>query len=389
MYRVVILTLLLMISTLAQGSGKQGSLSKKETHAKPLIHVLSDKTFRGDENQVLGIQDALQHSGWEFKNADYTKFSLAEAKKLSTPLILLLSGSTGLRFLKDNRQNLSKDDLVVWTGHQAFDDLPEISEKISVIFLPKHAVGLHHINTKTKVILLEGVPHRIMKPTLKRAFAKYEAKHGRLFDELSKVTAIVLPGDAPDESGKMKFFTPEDARVLARNIVKAEGASRHFLVTNGPRTGSHNYQRGTKLDPSPHNTKTVDAVSTAFIEELQKLGAYRTTLFDFQFSDLPSAYEPLLSLASEGVRIHIPGESTSMVTEATDVAENVCIDIVPSMNASHHKHTESIGDSARASILKWDGEISKKAVKTTLPRKSPAEVAAHSLLDFLGHETAF
>lgn len=352
---------------------------------KPVVQVLVDNNFRGDENQVLGIQDALRNSSIEFKNSSYKEFNLTKSKKELGVLTLLLSGTTGLQFIKDNIQSFSKEDILIWSGHQPFKDLFPISNKISVIFLPKHAVSEHDrfiLNGKTKLILLDGVPHRIMKSTLNEAREQYESNHGRFPSDAHKLTAIILPGDAPDENGVMKFFTPDDARTLARNIVKEEGIHQHLLVSNGPRTGSHDYQTGAKLNPSPHHVQIIDSVSAAFLDELKKLKISKIDFLDFQFSNLPSAYQALLSLATRGMKIHIPGESTSMVTEATDVAENICIDIVPSMNASHHSQVAALQESGLAAILSWDGKMSREKMKST-PKTTSAELAARFLVDFL------
>lgn len=360
------------------------SSSQKDEKKTKTIHVLLDKNFRGDENQVLGIQDALKNSAVTFESYSYGDFDLAQSRKQFSSFIFLISGSSGIKFVKDRMKDFGKEDVIIWSGHQVFDDLLQVSDRLSVIFLPKHTASqAAAIQKKTNLVFLNGVPHRIMKTALEASLARYEAKHGPLTSEPSQTVAIILPGDAPDESGKTKFFTPEDAKRLAKNIVKLEGSKKYFLVTNGPRTGSHNYQMGTKLDPSPHSLKTVDAVSLAFIEELKKLGVSHIKFFDFQFSDLPSAYESFLSLAVKGARLHVPGESTSMITEAADVAENIFIDMVPSMNQTHENHANTVYASGRVAILKWDGQIQKNLPSSSASSQTPAEVAADFLTDFL------
>ncbi|MFK7826999.1 MAG: hypothetical protein AB8G05_22845 [Oligoflexales bacterium] len=352
---------------------------------RKLVQILVDKDYRGDENQVLGIRDALIALGTtkaDFAVSPYEAFKMPIEKK--APDVFLISGSTGLSFLLQHSKQLPSKSSVIWSGHQTVKYLSTVAHKTSLIILPKHAVNKDNemsLRSKTKLLLVEGVPHRVMKSSLKKAKKDYESKNGLLPEQKFKNLGIVLPGDAPNEKGEMLFFTPDDAKKLARNIVAVEGTNKHYLVTNGPRTGSHNYVSRKKLEPSPHRSKMLDTVTSAFMKELNKLGVKKTSIYDFQFSNLPSVYQPLLSLAADGMRIHIPGESTSMVTESTDVAGNVVIDIVPSMNQEHLSHSRAIKKREAAHILTWEGKFESfaKPHKEKTNRKTPAEIAAKEI----------
>ena len=372
----------------------KGKLNEKQSNSQKdagtrLVQVLVDKNFRGDENQVLGLKDALIASGGtniDFKVSSYDEFKPSDAK--TTPDMLMISGSTGLSFLQKQGKKLSAKTSIIWSGHQVFAELNSVTEQISLLVLPKHAVNPKteaYLKKRTKLILVDGVPHRIMSKSLKLARQDYEKKNGALpLAATSEMLGIVLPGDAPDEKHNMLFFTPTDAKKLARNIVAIEGPDKHYLITNGPRTGSHDYTSKKKLEPSPHRSEAVDKVTSAFMEELRKSGVRKASLYDFQFSKLPSAYQPLLSLAAEGMRIHIPGESTSMVTESTDVANNVIIDQVPSMNVDHKNHIDTIRKRGAAHFLTWEGKLESPPKNSAKEgkRKTPAEVAAKEISKF-------
>ena len=85
------------------------------------------------------------------------------------------------------------------------------------------------------------------------------------------------------------------------------------------------------------------------------------------------------------MRIHIPGESTSMVTESTDVANNVVINLVPSMDADHDKQIDELKRRIATYILTWDGVLEGKgdSSKQLVTRKTPAEIAAIKIRGFL------
>ena len=356
-------------------------LNAQNKAEKKSVQVLVDVNFRGDENQVLGIRDALlsldKHM-LEFSIYPYESFTFEK----NTPQMLLLSGSSGLSFLRASGKHIPKGTAVVWSGHQVFPELSSVAERITLTFLPAHAVSEKDqrvLGQKTKLALLEGVPHRIMKSSLSKTRQEFESKNGALpKPQLEDLLGIVLPGDAPDKQGEMLYFTPEHAKKLAKNIVAIEGPNKHYLVTNGPRTGSHDYISKKKLDPSRHRSQKVDEVTSAFMDELTKLGVKKMQLFDFQFSKLPSVYQALLSLAADGMRLHIPGESTSMVTESTDVASNIVIDLVPSMNQDHFKHLDVVRKREAAQILTWEGKSkgSDKVKKQAGVKQTPAEIAA-------------
>ena len=128
----------------------------------------------------------------------------------------------------------------------------------------------------------------------------------------------------------------------------------HLLILNGPRTGKHNQMTGEPVATS-HRDGRVDAVTTAFIEGLQKQGlnpGQDFTLFDFQFGK-PSAYPGVLgALHATKSPIFVAGESTSMVSETADCLPGlVTAYINGAMNENHRKHCASEQEAGRINIL--------------------------------------
>lgn len=196
---------------------------------------------------------------------------------------------------------------------------------------------------------------------------------------------MILGGDAPDANNRMKFFTAENARSLARRIAKMEMQDRancHFIVTNGPRTGK--FSDGVEVQPNPHRTGKIDPVTQAFVDEIQTATGDRPDIFDFQFSQLPSAYQPILqswnSTPNVG-NLHVPGESSSMIAETTSFLDRVVVDEVPSMNEVHAKEVaQSFADGA-ADVLRLDGTLQRRQTAAGAGPKQPAaeKIAAEVL----------
>lgn len=80
-----------------------------------------------------------------------------------------------------------------------------------------------------------------------------------------KFLLVSLPGDAPDASGIMHYYTKESAEKLGSQF---ENIARHnnmlMLVTNGPRTGQYDPDTAKKLQTHGKDD-SIDAVSAAFL----------------------------------------------------------------------------------------------------------------------------
>lgn len=355
------------------------------------ITILIDKNFKGDENQLLGINDALIIN----KNFPLTinvltydnSSSILETAKKYPGNSILIAGISGLNFLKtwsidDKKKAQIK---IIWTGHMYFNELNEMIDLIDLIFLPESVIShqqARDLANKTKLILLSGVPHRLNEQFIAETTAKFNQKHPNLLPEPSSQNiAVILPGDAPDEEGQILFFTPSDAKKLASDIFKIEGPDKFYLITNGPRTGSYNYETLQKLDPNPHRTNQLDKVTIAFLEELKNLGATKIQSFNFQFDDQPSAYIPLLGLVRTTGRLHVPGESTSMISEASDIVDDIVVDWVLSMNKSHVQFVRNLFEKGRVSLLE-SGKLSKPPQPMT-GKTLPAQIASKAIIELI------
>lgn len=339
--------------------------------SKWVIMIIHDGEAVGDKNQSIGIATALldfKTDKWEIECREYSTktYSLEELSKQIDALmseesmpVLISAGLSGLHILH-NLKRIFPDVKSIWSGHQVFKEVETLfsfSPTPDLMAFPIHQEA--HIpdflRKKTLLKLTDGVPHNVSERTIKSDQEMFLMRNGALPEFLAPSVVIILPGDAPDESGIMKVFTPEDACLLAEKIY-ANYSDFIFVVTNGPRTGKY-------LDPlHAHRDGEVDKVTQAFLDKLSELSSRAPILYDFQFSRLPSAYKPLLHAVktSKGTQLLCPGESTSMVTETLGYLPRqqvVIMEIPEVMNEAHKGHLSEVEKMGGVRVLKVSGKI--------------------------------
>lgn len=354
------------------------------------IHVVSDSNFVGDRSNLMGIAHQtkfeLLSNG---EKSEILEYSLQDLEKLEKTLennekknILITAGTYGIEAIKRIKSNKAISDkiLAIHVFHQMitqekYGQLSVLKTKkqdgADIIALPSHTLNERILESfkESDTILVPtiGVAHKTTEEDLKIAFDN----HKHILPRSDKYLGVILPGDAPDSSGKMNYFTPDNVSKLLKNIIN-NFSDYTLLISNGPRTGKHNPATGDIL--KNHIDDIMDPVTEKFIQGLeQKQIKYK--LFDFQMGK-PS-YKNLIFatiISKKDNRILIPGESTSMISEATDLIQNekVIIYLNEAMNDNHKKHISSEFEAGRASLMDLEGNINKvsnKEVKT-----SPAKV---------------
>ncbi|MGV2432706.1 MAG UNVERIFIED_CONTAM: hypothetical protein LVQ98_05200 [Rickettsiaceae bacterium] len=201
-------------------------------------------------------------------------------------------------------------------------------------------------------------------------------KNKHKLPQSTKYLSIILPGDAPDSRGKMLYFTPKDAEKLAKHIAKiAKKSGFVVLVTNGPRTGKHDPETGKEL--VVHQNNILDATSAKFIDILEN-NKVLYKLFDFQKGQ-PSNKELIYGavIYNKDSKIFVPGESTSMVSEAVDIMPSYAVTIYhnAAMNDNHYKHVKAELRSGRASVMDLSMKIVKPKRSTKKAPSASAQIA--------------
>lgn len=281
---------------------------------KKEIIALFDKDFLGDKNQSTAVAQALIKltESSEAKVIELDEADLSEQKisELTNNHIVIAAGAHGLAAIaKIKSASHSTKPVTILTAHQYLGELNTlpIGHFPDIIGLPTQTLEEKqktYLEKNTLFISLTGVPHNVTTQSIEE-----DVKAFKNPPDLKDKTpvGIILGGDAPDhKTGGKKFFTPEDASKRAGFIIqdlKTLGLLKKetvLLITNGPRTGQHNYTTGEEITPNPHRTSQLDEVTKAFLNELTKLEILdsQINLFNFNYQP-PSAYKPILKWVSE------------------------------------------------------------------------------------------
>ncbi len=365
------------------------------------VYVLSNSGFLGDKNQCGGVVSALgrklKSHPIKFNTIDCDEDKLSETKiqEFTENDIVIAAGAHGLQAIERIKTTLplSHHPVTILTGHQFFPEFKKLETRYypDIVGLPRATLDENEVKLLTKhskFIPLIGVPHHVTEESVAQDLKEF--KNPPDLSEKFPV-GIILAGDAPDhKSNSKKFFTPDDARKRANFIVQDLKNSGFLtdktvlIITNGPRTGQHNYSTQEELQPNPHKAKQTDEVSLAFLDQLSKLGISPKQIqfynFDFVF---PSAYKPLLDwVARHTSIIYIPAESTSMVTESEYVCRRggkVIVYSISSENLSHTQNNQHWFNLGIIDLLDEKGIHHPTQVKPKFSEFTDAEMVANEI----------
>jgi hypothetical protein len=277
----------------------------------------------------------------------------------------------------------------VFSGHQLTSDLANAARLPDITALPSGILNpqqLAALTEKTELVLVAGVATHLTRQSIAETVATYNAKGYEAVPQVDADTvAVILGGDAPDESGQQRLITEENARSLARHIIAWEKphSKTTFIVTNGPRTGKHAVDKGGN-SLNAHRSDFTDPVTVAFVDELEKLTQSKIYLFDFQFGKLPSAYRPIidryLEAGEQAGHIYVPAESSSMVSETGLLSKKRVISVTESTNPSHMRVVSEELSKAGGTVLHLDGQVEHVAQTSTRKSSSAAFEIAKAVL---------
>lgn len=358
------------------------------------LYLLSDHGKVGDHNQVLGIKRAFENIAYDqnqeeilFEDLDTKKISSSEIQKKiekdkeTNKVIVVGAGEGGIDGIQQFPQNPYL--MICLTSHMFLERYkdPELLKKVMFIALPTHDTSFDHEKMGRKLIETIGVAHNRQVKGANSAYQKYQSK----LPEGKTYLGVVLGGDAPTPTKEINLFTKEDAEKVAKYAIKrAQETNATLLVLNGPRTGQHTREK--EKIPTAHREGKLDAVTAHFKDILEtKLGKERVKVFDFQFDQKPpyNSFDLVLGVvrATHGEML-IPGDSTSMISEAIDTMapQRIIVYENSAMNEVHHAHIASEFEAGRAAILK-DQIVTVPSLTTKEPYPSAASVIAGRLWD--------
>ncbi|MBS0272014.1 MAG: hypothetical protein JSR85_05140 [Proteobacteria bacterium] len=350
--------------------------------------LLSNHDNAGDHNQVLGIAAALENIASPkitTEDLNTKTISLKEIQAqvnndlLQGKVIIIGAGEGGIHGITD--LSPSPNLIICLTSHMFLKEFanPTLLNKVSFFALPSHATEEAKAIFGSKLIETTGVSHNRQANIVTQVYNKWEKQE--LPQNCSKYLGVILGGDAPTLTKDIQLFTEQDAVKLATFTAKMV-ANACVLVLNGPRTGKH--------DANKQEIKTVhrqgysDRITELFQKELIAQGIKNMKVFDFQHdTKMPyNSFDLVIGAvkAKDGTII-VPGESTSMISEAIDTlpAKSVLIYEDSAMNEAHRAHVESELTAGRASILKNYCEIEVPSLNSSEPKAGAAKVIAEKL----------
>ncbi len=335
----------------------------------------------GDDNNTRGVARnaaALYRDSGQAVTITEFKSSvenIEDARKLIISLdntrdsiITISSGESGLAPLKALKASFGKKIFTSWSAHQLSGSMDfTILDQIS---LPL-GVASHDVKVALgrKLIETVGIPHNLTRTDLE---SDYLAWKDKLAVTNKKKLVVILGGDAPNPEGKQLLYTTKEARHLAEYVVSLATKNDYYIyITNGPRTGRFNADTK-KENKIAHRadidiTIPTDEVSTAFTQKLTAKGVMYHFI-DFRYNS-PSSFKALLKIAD---KVILPGESTSMISEASDFVDDITVYLTNSMNVNHFLSVEQIKLTRRIDVL----DLTFKLKASLLPVSTYTEPAA-------------
>jgi hypothetical protein len=358
------------------------------------LYLLSNHDNAGDHNQVLGVKRALfqlsrediptEDSNTKTTNSSQIK-DMVEKDLPDQKVIIVGSGEGGIEGIKDLSPNPNLT--VCLLSHMFLEGYkdPSLLEKVSFIALPTHVSADIKEQLGSKLIETIGVAHNRQAEVAEATYNEWGSKE---LPAYKAYLAVVLGGDAPipGPAKDMKLFTEEDATQLA-NYVAQNADDACILVLNGPRTGKHNSDKKEIL--TVHREGHSDRITELFQKELAAHGIENVKVFDFQHGS--QAPYNSFDLALGAVKVTngmmlIPGESTSMISEAIDTLtpDHVLVYENSAMNEVHQAHIASELAAGRVSVLQNYINVLRET-NNEEPKPSAAAVIARRLWEAINY----
>lgn len=348
--------------------------------AKLHVFTLVKKEAVGDYNQILGIQEALKHLNQE--DINFKEFNFEDLEQISKEIktinlndndekvVILSVGDYGLDAFRKLRENCNTPRIYyVLSSHQLTDALSKEKDIVDLMAVPSHAVDATFSKPKAgKLVQTIGVAHNLNRQEIEAAYTKDKNKIIPL-QHHKKYIAVMLGGDAPDLNGKIHYYTAAEAEKLANHLATlAKQLGAVVLVMDGPRTGKHNQQTG-MVNEHAHKDGKLTFVSQAFKDAFSKhLPQDQFAFYDFQFGQ-PNMNKAVYGaiIETQGI-VLIPGESTTMVSEAVDSFDKGKVIVYQNnaMNKTHLKHVKIEQEHGRIKLL----DLSFNEVKLSSKKKT-------------------
>lgn len=328
----------------------------------------------GDCAQIDGVADSV--SKYFIQNSAQLNTTEVDINNLSNPVhnsIVILAGLCGLNLLSAHSNQIDENSMIVCLTHQWYEEIESLIKHtqnhygLDIIAIPSHALhqGIRNLfsDSYTTLVITNGVCHNVSSKDIIREYNLFKDLFP--FDDNNKLIAIVLPGDSLNPDNTWLFFTAEEAERIANHMVSylnsPENQNSNLIVTNGPRTGKHNPATGEE-NFDAHRNGSLDSVTARFMGIIGN--SVRNLLFDFQYGVKGQFMATLGALQkSSRSELYLPGESTSMISEAVDTLSgdngdrSITIIMHSAMNESHSTFVQALQEKNIISILTKDNQL--------------------------------
>ncbi|AVP87125.1 hypothetical protein phytr_1660 [Candidatus Phycorickettsia trachydisci] len=253
---------------------------------------------------------------------------------LKTKNIIIGAGVGGAKVFHQVVPPKTYHVLLTW---QWLEDMKDLASG-TIVVMPEHAIDKNFdiIKDKVKLITIKGVLHtRDLKSVQK------ESTTG--IDPLTQLI-VMLAGDTQQSDGSWLLYD----EAMITEFLSQLPARAKILILNGPRTGKHRIgELGIAVDQTAHNT-TTDYITQIAMDTSQKTS---WKVVDFKFGT-PSLWGPALKFCLDHpqVGLVIPGESTSMISEALSLGIRPIIYTHEAMTTISRKYVESLAQENKISL---------------------------------------
>lgn len=356
------------------------------------IIVLITNEFLGDDNNSLGVARALkelqqQATITQYKQNDWSNISIDETQNT----IVIGAGEATLETIADLKSKYRNKVFVSWSSHQLPEKkMQEMLDTIDLINLPNGIITTftERERFKGKLVETNGVPHNLSREDLKEAYEKAKVFLPE-FNNDKKRILFVLGGDAPNvQTGQIQCFNDRDIEQVVKYITSLDQEKHQIFIVSSPRTGKYilevnKHTESAKLieNPTTHRsdkpiTEPTDPVSMSLLKLLND-SKIDYSFYDFRYGEV-SFFKALLHCCSVAF---IPGESTSMISEAKDFT-GVIIYTNSAMSKSHTRFVEQISKTYGLKVL--NGQILEKSVECKpISTQTAAETVANAIISSL------
>lgn len=264
---------------------------------------------------------------------------------------------TSLKAFIDRDDILKNKNIIIGAGKSGYEGLTkeEHSQKNRVYLTWQYLTGMEILPPGTIVVILihamdekvtalepkldfikiDGVMHTVTPETIKNENTKVIDPETNLI--------VMLGGDTQQMDGSWKLYTTE----MALNLVRLIPDDKKVLILNGPRTGKHTLNG--RVNEHAHKGET-DHVTQAVLEVAEDHPLW--TVADFKYGT-PSLWKPALKFCSDHPKVDLilPGESTSMISEALALGICPSVSVHDAMTSISQRYVDLLTEEKKATIF--------------------------------------